>query len=304
MRRDETAPATSDQSADAWSEAHLQTPGTGCVNATLVRGSEVRHCSPRISRIHAAQVTNTPSRCEPAAVRARAHARAVTPVVSTSSTMTTCAFAAQPGRGAARTRPLRLRSRIRADRPAESRTPHHTRRHGSTRQSLSDPAAIRAHRSTGSPPRRRAAAERLGEGTSTRGSPGARNSARPAASASPSGRARSRRPRSFAASTACRAGPRYGLSAQHGTPGSTRGYTRTGGPARLRPQSAHHEVPPLRHPAHSDGTTRSSSVRIPGVCRRVPTRAARKLSRGVSVRRPRPGRGPRASRGRRPPECG
>ncbi len=202
------------------------------------------------------------SRYVPTATRARAHACAVDPVVSTSSTKTTCAFAASAGSGTARIRPRRLRSRSRADRPAESRTPHQTRRHGSTWQPSSDRAADRAHRSTGSPPRRRAEARRLGEGTSISGRPGVRNSASPAASASPSGSARSRRPRSFTASTACRAGPRYGLSAQHGTPGSRRGWKRTGGPATLRAQSPHHSVPGRRQPPHSAGRTRSRSVRI------------------------------------------
>lgn len=198
----------------------------------------------------------------PAAARARAHACAVAPVVSTSSTMTTCAFAITAGNGPAVIRPRRLRSRARADSPAESRTLHQTRRHGSTRQPSSDPAATRAHRTTGSPPRRRAEIRRLGEGTSISGRPGVRNSASPAASASPSGPARSRLPRSFTASTACRAGPRYGLSAQHGTPGSLRGWIRTGGPPRLRAQSRHHSVPGRRQPPHSGGRTRSRSARI------------------------------------------
>lgn len=255
----------------------------------------------------------------PAATRARAHACAVAPVVSTSSTMTTCAFVTAAGNGPAVIRPRRLRSRARADSPAESRTPHQTRRHGNTWQPSSDPAAARAHRTTGSPPRRRAEIRRLGEGTSISGRPGVRNSASPAASASPSGPARSRLPRSFTASTACRAGPRYGLSAQHGTPGSLRGRTRTGGPMRLRAQSRHHGVPGRRQPPHSGGRTRSRSARIPasvppgtdtnrpethhdadrrGRCR------DHSVSRAVPVRRPRPGPGPRASRDRRPPVSG
>ncbi len=245
------------------SQAHLQTPGTGCVNATVVRRRNVRHCSRKFRGIHAAQTTNRQSGYVPTAARARTHACAVAPVVSTSSTKTTCAFAAAAGSGTAHTRPRRLRSRSRADRPAESRTPHQTRRHGNTWQPSSDRAADRAHRTTGSPPRRRAETRRLGEGTSIKGRPGVRNSASPAASARPSGPARSRLPRSFAASTACRAGPRYRLSAQHGTPGSLRGRIRTGGPSRVRAQPAHHSVPGRRQPPHSGGRTRSRSVPMP-----------------------------------------
>ncbi len=206
---------------------------------------------------------------------ARTDSRAVAPVVSTSSTSTISAFAGIPRSakrpGAVRTRPSRLRTRSAGVKPTESRTSRPTRNRGTMRVSGSHCAATAAERSTGSPPRRRAATPLLGAGTSTKGRRGERNSASAPASAAPSGFARSRLPRSLTASTARRAGPAYGPSAQHGTPGSVRGHTRTGGPVRVTAQAAHQSAPERPQPAQAAGSTRSSRVRIDRVCARPPT---------------------------------
>ncbi len=257
------------------SEAPPPNSRFGCVFATLVRQPADRQCSRKFPTGHAAHVTRTPRVGNPISANARTDSRAVAPVVSTSSTTTTSAFAGIP-RSAARTgtvvtRPPRLRERCAGVKPTESRTPGRSRKRATTRLSGSHRLATRAERSTGSPPLRRAATPLLGAGTSTSGRRADRSAASPPASATPSGSARSRRPRSFAASTARRAGPAYGPSAQHGTPGSVRGHTRTGGPASASAQSAHQSAPERPQPAQTAGSTRSSSVRIGTVSARPPT---------------------------------
>lgn len=235
----------------------------------------------QISRSQAEHVTRTAFVSTPAPRSARTDSRAVAPVVSTSSTTTTSVFCTlrRPARGPRRTEilPCRLCWRSPGVNPTESRTPHHTRNIGTTRQSGSHPAAAHAVRSAGSPPRRRADAPRLGAGTNTNTRSGVRNRARPRAMASPSGAARSRRPRSLAASTARRAAPAYGASAQHGTPGSARGRTRVGPPVSAAAQSAHHPAPTAPQPAHEAGSaksnraTRCSAAPMGEVCTRPPT---------------------------------
>lgn len=239
----------------------------------------------QIFRSQAEHVTNTAQTGTSIRLSARTDSRAVAPVVSTSSTSTTSVFAEirgpAPGPGRATTRPRILCCRSLVVKPTESRTPHHTRNIGTTRQSGSHPAAACAMRDTGSPPRRRAAARRLGAGTNTSGRSPSRSRPSPCASASPSGSPRSRRPRSFAASTARRAGPAYGPSVQHGTPGSVRGRTRTGGPATVAAHSAHQPTPAVPHPAQAAGRIRSSSVRIAVVCARPPTGSHRPNAGGA-----------------------
>lgn len=229
----------------------------------------------QISRSQAAQVTRTPRVGNPISPSACTDSRAVAPVVSTSSMTTTSAFGGIPQSatrpGAVVTRPPRLRARSAGVKPTESRTPGPMRNSDTTRLSGSHRVATRAERNTGSPPLRRAATTRLGAGTSTSGRRADRSSASPPASAAPSGSARSRRPRSFAASTARRTGPAYGASAQHGTPGSVRGHTRTGGPASAASHLAHQPAPARPQPAQEAGNTRSSRVRIARVCTRPPT---------------------------------
>ncbi len=259
------------------SEAPPPNSRFGCVFATLVRQPADRQCSRKFPTGHAAHVTRTPHAGNPISANARTDSRAVAPVVSTSSTTTTSAFPGIP-RSAARsgtvTRPPRLSARSAGVKPTESRTPRPTCNRDTTRLSGSHRVAKRAERSTGSPPLRRAATALLGAGTSTSGRPADRSSASPPASAAPSGSARSRRPRSFAASTARRAGPAYGASAQHGTPGSVRGHTRSGGPASAAAHSAHHPEPGRPQPAQAAGRTRSSRFRIARVCTWPPTRSA------------------------------
>lgn len=229
----------------------------------------------QISRSQAAHVTTTARTGTPIPANIRTDSEAVAPVVSTSSTSTTSAFSgitAPPQRLRATTiRPRRLRRRSAAVKPTESRTPHHTRNIGTTRQSGSHLAAAWVVCTTGSPPRRRAATLLLGAGINTSGRPSARNSANAVDSAMPSGSARSRRPCSLAESTARRPGPAYFVSAQHGTPGSVRGRTRTGPSVSTAAQSAHQPTPAAPHPAQADGSTRSSSVRITRVCAHPPT---------------------------------
>ncbi len=207
----------------------------------------------------------------PAAASARTDSPAVAPVVRTSSTSTTSAFiadrAARNGPARAVIRPWRLALRSLGPSPTESRTARCIRSAEATPQSGSKPAAIRATRATGSPPRRRAADRLVGAGTRTSDRRGSRSVASPPANANPNGAARSRRPCSLTAITARRAAPAYPPSAQHGTPGSVRGRTRTGVPDRLRAHPAHHTSPWAPHPPHVRGRIRSSSIRIGPVCR-------------------------------------
>lgn len=247
----------------------------------------------QISRSQAEHVTRTALVSTPTRPSARTDSRTVAPVVSTSSTTTTSAFPAPPCRasGLCRTdtRPRRLCWRSSGVKPTESRTPHHTRNIGTIRQSGSHPAAARAVRSTGSPPRRRAEPPRLGAGTNTRGRPGVRKRASPRAIASPSGSLRSRLPRSLTASTARRAGPVYGASAQQGTPGSVRGRTRLGPSVSAAAQPGHHPTPAASQPAHAAGSTKSSraamcsAAPMAEVCTRPPTFVGR-ISRAAPAR--------------------
>ncbi len=232
----------------------------------------------QISRSQAAQVTRTPHACNPARTRAHTDSWTVAPVVTTSSTTmisALCRISRPLDRtGTLTTRPRRLRARSAGVRPTESRTPCPIRNIGNTQQSGRHRAATRAERSTGSPPRRRAATARLGAGTNTNGRPAVRSTARPAARATPNGSAKSRRPLSFAANTARRAGPAYEPSVQHEIPGAPRGHTRTGGPASAAWQSMHHLRSGRPQPAQSTGTTRSRRVLIARVCTPTPTDSA------------------------------
>lgn len=272
----------------------------------------------QISRSQTAQRTTAARAGSPIRASARTDSRAVAPVVSTSSTSTTSAFVGIGGTasrpGIVVIRPRRLCTRSRGVKPTESCTPHHTRSRDTIWLSGSQLVATNAVRCTGSPPRRRAAARRLGAGTSTSGRSRVRSRASPPASASPSGSARSRRPRSLAASTARRAGPAYGPSVQHGTPGSVLGHTRVGGAASTAAHSSHHPTPAVRQPAHEAGKMRSSRVRIARVCAHPPTsdRALlrchrafyeRAISRAAPGRRSRRGPAPRASTARHRPGC-
>ncbi len=228
----------------------------------------------QISPTHAAQVTMTARTPMPAAASARTDSPAVAPVVRTSSTSTTSAFAIETAAGndSARAviRPCRLALRSLGPRPTESRTARCIRNAAAARQSGSKPAAILVTRATGSPPRRRAADRLVGAGIRTSDRRGSRSVASPLANANPNGGARSRRPCSLTAITARRPAPAYPPSAQHGTPGSVRGRTRTGIPDRLRAHPAHHTSPCAPHPPHVRGRIRSSSIRIGPVCRSSP----------------------------------
>ncbi len=246
----------------------------------------------QISRSQAAQVTNTARAGTPIRASARTDSRTVAPVVNTSSTTTTSAFsairhsAAEPGTVV--TLSCRLCARSRGVKPTESRTPHHTRSTDTIRLSGSQLTAISAAATTGSPPRRRAATRRLGAGTSTSGR-SARSRVSAPASARPIGAARSVRPLSLAANTARRAGPRYGPSAQHGTPGSSRGRTRIGGPVSVAAQAAHQPTPGCPQPAHALGRIRSRRVRTTRVCAHPPTRPGDQPGSTGTAFAPRPG---------------
>ncbi len=266
----------------------------------------------QISPSQAAHVTKMARTGRPEHSSARTDSAAVAPVVSTSSTTTTSAFAAdRAASGAARDthiRPRRLCLRSPGDRPTESCTPRHTRNTGTSWQPSSDRTATAAVRTTGSPPRLRAAARRLGAGTSSNGTPGVRNRRRAPAMACPSGAARSVRPRSLSARTARRAGPAYRATAQHGTPGSVRGRSRSGGPASAVAHASHHGVPGRPQPPHATGRTRSRRVRmgtsVPGtaVARAAPRPCCAQFGRCPQprARRNQPGRTGAASVPTRP----
>lgn len=157
-----------------------------------------------------AAVTSTPTRRS-----ARVHAATVTPVVTTSSSSTTRVPGGGQPPGKGRTRPARLATRCALLSPTASRAPRPSSRAGATAagtpDSASRPAHWRARASTCGPPRARAAARLDGTGTNHHlpcssgravATPGSAS-----ASARPSGRARSRLPRSLYASTSLRGIP-------------------------------------------------------------------------------------------------
>lgn len=154
--------------------------------------------------------------------------------------------------------------------------------HGHIRSPTAAAAAIRC---TGSPPRRRAAARRVGAGTRVTGAattPRVSRCCRARFSATDNGPIRSVRPCSLAATMARLRTPACRPSAKTGAPGSVRGITRCGSssPTRsCRAHDAHHRVDATPQPPHSSGRIRSS---MPAVCARAPTSAGR-VSRAAPV---------------------
>ncbi len=263
-------------------------PVSSAVLATLVR---VRaECQHYRGTSHAAVITTTPSTRTPARESARTDSAAVAPVVRTSSTNSTHSGRPVSRSGGTDTRPARFSTRLRADSPTESLTPAANFRTGSTRTGSGANAceAASATASTESPPRDRAARARLGAGTRTRPassggsiSPSSRNARTAAATATPKGTARSRLPRSFAATTADRSGPSWAPRAHTRTPGSTRGVTGTGRPDNTPAHRRHHRAPCAPHPPHSRGRTRSNSARMGAVCTPIPTPRPQAISRAA-----------------------
>lgn len=215
---------------------------------------------PLPQRPHACAVTSIPTGSKPPRRNTRTDSAAVAPVVTMSSTTSTCRVRGTPP-SSSRIRPARLRRRSAADKPTESRTPRAETRSGCTNRCGSWLAATCAARETGSPPRARAARARVGAGTTVVGpggsSPHRRRRDTATAQASPRGSARSRRPRSFAATTARLRGPAYGPRLHTGTPGSPRSRTSAGGSFSTRAHARHHAVPLAPHPPHARGSTRS-----------------------------------------------
>lgn len=193
---------------------------------------------------------------------------AVAPVVTTSSTSTNSASGVRVRRSA--TRPDTLRCRAEMDSPTESRAPTLMR----SRDARCTPGirvATAATAVTGSPPRPRADVHRVGAGTNVTGcSTRCQHSscATPRANAAPSGAVRSRRPRSFIVTIACRRAPAYRPSERTGTPGSTRGVTTTGSAVNAHAHAEHHRVAGAPHPPQVSGSTRSS---MGSLCPRGPT---------------------------------
>jgi hypothetical protein len=177
----------------------------------------------------------------------------VVPVVMMSSTITALP-PVRPEYGCAAIAPARFRARSAAPSPVESLTSHRNDSGDRTGRSSARPA-LRASRTTWSPPRRRAAARALGTGTRTAPPGGARSNARINAvpSTSANGSARSRCPRSLYRIRAVRSAPAYHPCATTGS-----GVRTATGRAQARMQLAQNELPLAPQPAQSTGRTRSS----------------------------------------------
>ena len=211
----------------------------------------------------------------PAASSARMLASNVDPVVSTSSRSTTRALTGGAADRRRRTRPARLAARAAASSPTESWARPAVYKQGETPANTPypaiRPAAALAIRVTGSPPRRRAAARRLGAGTiqSWPGSNAARrNRSKALPTALPMSGGRSVRPCSFPARIAARTGPEYrvmaliGGSAIPAAASSVASGSRTsrGRTSSVDAHPAHHCAGPP-HPGHGLGSTRSRAIR-------------------------------------------
>ncbi|CAM3023274.1 hypothetical protein SAXI111661_14700 [Saccharomonospora xinjiangensis] len=223
----------------------------------------------------------------PWAARTRVQASAVAPVVITSSSRTTGVSGRGAPAGSKRTRPSRFATRAARLSPTASLALAESRRAGATAAasplSASEAAHHRASARTCEPPLARAADGRDGTGTNHQ-VPSSAGLARgnlgtAAARARPSGRARSRRPRSLLASTSSRGMPSCVASAVIPC------RTGTSPEVNSARQPSQAEAPMSPHPAQTGGSNRSATAAptAPAKPERLPSRAEDRVRRSRRI---------------------